>query len=208
MHCHFKTDVHPLYFDTPQQIFLLLHTFTLFFSTFEYIVDMSDRSPNNFSAHFTVLNDISAPQRETGGVPSRQSSVSSPSTASLVVGVSSVDPFCNFRRFHSSPSFSSTFVALFIYFTSRKTCSTFKYISWNIFGWQQSWSGTAPQELLSLVYRQSLRQICRSHNFVNNVTFYSGWVMNKYDFKPLYENDVKHGLEQLIFLTREGCVFV
>jgi len=109
------------------------------FATFEYIVDMSDRSPNNFSAKFTVLNDISAPQRETGGVPSRQSSVSSPSTASLVVGVSSVDPFCNFRRFHSSPSFSSTFVALFIYFTSRKTCSTFKYISWNIFGWQQSW---------------------------------------------------------------------
>ena len=103
--------------------------YTVLFATFECIVDMSDRSPNNFSAKFTVLNDISAPQRETGGVPSRQSSVSSPSTASLVVGVSSVDPFCNFRRFHSSPSVSSTFVALFIYFTSRKTCSTFKYIS-------------------------------------------------------------------------------
>ena len=99
------------------------------FATFEYIVDMCDRSPNNFSANFAILNDISAPQRESGGAPSRQSSVSSPSRASLDVSASSVDPFCNFRRCHSSPSFSPTLVALFIYFTSRKTCSTFKYIS-------------------------------------------------------------------------------
>ena len=143
----------------------------LYFATFEYIVDMSDRSPNNFSANFAILNDISAPQRENGGAPSRQSSVNSPSRASLDVSVSSVDPFCNFRRCHSSPSFSRTFVALSIYFASIRTCSTFIHTSWNIFGWQQSWSGTTPLESLSLVYRQSLRQICRSHNFVDNVAF-------------------------------------
>ena len=31
--------------------------------------------------------------------------------------------------------------------------------------------------------------------------------MNKVDFKPLCENDVKHGLEQLIFLTMDGNVY-
>ena len=113
---------------------LILHSkyfccYTVLFATFECIVDMSDRSPNNFSANFAALNDISAPQRENGGAPSRQSSVSSPSRESLDVSVSSVDPFCNFRRCHSSPSFSTTLVALFIYFTSRKTCSTFIHTS-------------------------------------------------------------------------------
>ena len=57
----------------------------LYFATFDYIVDMSDRSPNNFSANFAALNDISAPQRENGGAPSRQSSVNSPSRACYCV---------------------------------------------------------------------------------------------------------------------------
>ena len=99
------------------------------FATFEYIVDMCDRSPNNFSANFAILNNISAPQTENGGAPSRQSSVSSPSRESHDVSVSSVDPFCNFRRCHRSPSFSSTFVALSIYFASIRTCSTFIHTS-------------------------------------------------------------------------------
>ena len=103
--------------------------YTVLFATFECIVDMSDRSPNNFSANFAALNNISAPQRENGGAPSRQSSVSSPSRASPDVIVSSVGPFCNFRRYHNSPSFSGTFVALPLYFASRRTCSTFIHTS-------------------------------------------------------------------------------
>ena len=45
------------------------------------------------TANITVLNDISAPQRENGGAPSRQSSVSSPSRASLMLLCRQLAPF-------------------------------------------------------------------------------------------------------------------
>ena len=49
---------------------------------------------------------------------------------------------------------------------------------------------------LSLGYRRSLRQICRSHNFVDSVAFLSTRIGNKFEVKHLCENDVKRGLEQ------------
>jgi len=57
-------------------------------------------------------------------------------------------------------------------------------------------SGKEPLESFSLVYRQSLRQICRSHNFVDSVAFLSTRIGNKFEVKHLCENDVKCGLEQ------------
>ena len=58
---------------------------------------------------------------------------------------------------------------------------------------------------LSLGYRRSLRQICRSHNFVDSVAFLSTRIGNIFEVKHLCENDVKRGLEQYREANKKHC---
>ena len=166
---------------------------------------MSGRSPNNFSANFAALNDISAPQRENGGAPSRQSSVSSPSRASLMLLCRQLAPFAiseDATIHRASPARSSHFPSTSLQeelaaplFTPVETSLDDNKADLERHLWDHLSSG----------YRRSLRQICRSHNFVDSVAFLSTRIGNKFEVKHLCENDVKRGLEQYREANEKHC---
>ena len=160
------------HFDTPQQIFLLLHTFTLFFFpilsislTCLIVHQIISQQSLQFWTTFQHLKEKLVAYHHVNLL----SAV--PRQHPLLLVCHPLTPFAiseDFTAHRASPAHSLHSSSTSLREKHAAPSNTSVEISLDD---NKAESGKEPLESFSLVYRQSLRQICRSHNFVNNVAF-------------------------------------